>query len=105
MCRMLLVDYSWLFLASSIGPGGRIRAAEAKMLDRAETLTPPGLRAAIARAVMEVAPGKAQHAAGYLDRSRLPTPRSCGASTRVYKPSSSASQVSLSGNGLMVSMA
>lgn len=32
-------------------------------------------------------------------------PAVCGASTRVYKPSSSASQLSLSGNGLMVSMA
>ena len=30
------------------------------MLGRAGTLTPPGLRAAIARAVLEVAPGKAQ---------------------------------------------
>jgi hypothetical protein len=36
------------------------RAAEAKVLDRAGALTPPGLRAAIARAVMEVAPGKAK---------------------------------------------
>src|SRR5579859_6770274 len=36
------------------------RAAEAKVLDRAATLTPPGLRAAIARAVMEVAPNKAK---------------------------------------------
>src|SRR5580693_9902399 len=36
------------------------RAAEAKVLDRAGSLTPPGLRAAIARAVMEVAPGKAR---------------------------------------------
>ncbi len=36
------------------------RAAEAKVLDRAGTLTPPGLRAAIARAVMEVAPGTAR---------------------------------------------
>ena len=36
------------------------RAAEAMVLDRAGTLTPPGLRAAIARAVMEVAPGKAK---------------------------------------------
>ena len=36
------------------------RAAEAKVLGRAGTLTPPGLRAAIARAVMEVAPGKAK---------------------------------------------
>jgi hypothetical protein len=35
------------------------RAAEAMVLDRAGTLTPPGLRAAITRAVMEVAPGKA----------------------------------------------
>ncbi len=36
------------------------RAAEAEVLDRAGALTPPGLRAAIARAVMEVAPGKAK---------------------------------------------
>src|SRR5579859_4472291 len=36
------------------------RAAEAKVLDRAGTLTPPGLRAAIGRAVMEVAPKKAK---------------------------------------------
>ena len=36
------------------------RAAEAKVLDRAGRLTPSGLRAAIARAVMEVAPEKAQ---------------------------------------------
>jgi len=36
------------------------RAAEAKVLDRAGRLTPGGLRAAIARAVMEVAPEKAK---------------------------------------------
>jgi Domain of unknown function (DUF222) len=36
------------------------RAAEAMVLDRAGSLTPPGLRAAIARAVMEVAPEKAK---------------------------------------------
>jgi hypothetical protein len=36
------------------------RAAEAQVLDRAGALTPPGLRAAIARAVLEVAPGKAR---------------------------------------------
>ena len=36
------------------------RAAEAMVLGRAGTLTPPGLRAAITRAVMEVAPGKAK---------------------------------------------
>ncbi len=36
------------------------RVAEAKVLDRAARLTPPGLRAAIARAVMEAAPGKAR---------------------------------------------
>jgi Domain of unknown function (DUF222) len=36
------------------------RAAEAKVLGRAGALTPPGLRAAISRAVMEVAPGKAK---------------------------------------------
>ena len=36
------------------------RAAEALVLDRAGTLTPGGLRAAIARAVMQVAPDKAR---------------------------------------------
>ena len=36
------------------------RAAEAMVLGRAGALTPPGLRAAINRAVMEVAPGKAK---------------------------------------------
>ena len=36
------------------------RAAEQEVLDRAARLTPPGLRAAIARAVMEVAPKKAK---------------------------------------------
>src|SRR5207247_7113041 len=36
------------------------RAAEAGVLDRAARLTPGGLRAAIARAVMEVAPEKAR---------------------------------------------
>ena len=35
-------------------------AAEAGVLDRAGRLTPGGLRAAIARAVMEAAPGKAR---------------------------------------------
>ena len=39
------------------------RAAEDEVLDRAGRLTPGGLRAAIARAVMEVAPEKATHAA------------------------------------------
>ena len=36
------------------------RAAEAMVLGRAGELTPPGLRAAVTRAVMEVAPGKAK---------------------------------------------
>jgi hypothetical protein len=36
------------------------RAAEAKVLDRAGTLTPPALRAAIQRAIIEVAPDKAK---------------------------------------------
>ena len=36
------------------------RAAEAMVLDRAGSLTPAGLRAAIARAVMQVAPDKAR---------------------------------------------
>ena len=39
---------------------GEARAAEAMVLDRAGRLTPAGLRAAIARAVMEVAPDKAR---------------------------------------------
>ena len=38
---------------------GEARAAEALVIDRAGRLTPGGLRAAINRAVMEVAPGKA----------------------------------------------
>jgi hypothetical protein len=42
------------------GATAEARAAEAMVLDRAGTLTPPGLRAAITRAVMEVAPGKAK---------------------------------------------
>jgi hypothetical protein len=41
------------------------RAAEAMVLGRAGTLTPPGLRAAISRAVMEVAPGKAKQRREY----------------------------------------
>ena len=40
------------------------RAAEDKVLGRAGTLTPPALRAAIQRAVMEVAPGKAKFSWG-----------------------------------------
>jgi hypothetical protein len=40
--------------------GDEARAAEAKVLDRAGGLTPGGLRAALARAVMEVAPEKAK---------------------------------------------
>jgi hypothetical protein len=40
------------------------RAAEALVLGRAGALTPPGLRAAIARAVMDVAPGKAKQRRG-----------------------------------------
>jgi Domain of unknown function (DUF222) len=36
------------------------RAAEAMVLDRAGALTPPALRAAVTRAVMDVAPGKAK---------------------------------------------
>ena len=39
---------------------GEARAAEAMVLDRAGTLTPPQLRAAITRAVMEIAPDKAK---------------------------------------------
>ena len=47
------------------------RAAEDKVLDRAGRLTPGGLRAAIARAVMEAAPEKAQGSGG---RRRRGTP-------------------------------
>ena len=43
---------------------GEAGAAEAGVLDRAGRLTPGSLRAAIARAVMEAAPDKAQEAAG-----------------------------------------
>ena len=39
---------------------GEARAAEQEALDRAARLTPGGLRSAIARAVMEAAPGKAR---------------------------------------------
>jgi len=39
---------------------GEAREAEAKVLGRAGRLTPGGLRAAVARAVMQVAPGKAR---------------------------------------------
>ena len=46
--------------ATALLDPAQARAAEAMVLDRAGTLTPPGLRAAIARAVMKVAPGKAK---------------------------------------------
>jgi hypothetical protein len=46
--------------AAAVLDPAEARAAEAMVLDRAGTLTPPGLRAAIARAVMDVAPGKAR---------------------------------------------
>ena len=45
--------------AQSLDPA-EARAAEARVLGRAGRLTPGGLRAAVARAVMEVAPGKAR---------------------------------------------
>ena len=48
-----------MYATQLLDPAGA-RAAEAKVLDRAGRLTPSGLRAAIARAVMEVAPEKAQ---------------------------------------------
>ena len=49
-------------IANATGPLDPVeaRAAEAEVLDRAARLTPGGLRAAIARAVMEVAPEKAK---------------------------------------------
>jgi hypothetical protein len=46
--------------AATVLDPAEARAAEAKVLGRAGVLTPPGLRAAIARAVMEVAPDKAR---------------------------------------------
>ena len=45
--------------AAALDPA-EARVAEAKVLDRAGALTPPALRAAITRAVIQVAPGKAQ---------------------------------------------
>ena len=50
--------------ATALLDDAEARAAEAEVLDRAGRLTPGGLRAAIARAVMEVAPKKAKEAAG-----------------------------------------
>src|ERR1700722_6462798 len=46
--------------ATALLDPGQARAAEALVLGRAGTLTPPALRAAIAQAVMDVAPGKAK---------------------------------------------
>jgi hypothetical protein len=52
---------AWIIVCATgkLDPG-EARAAEAMVLDRAGRLTPAGLRAAIARAVMEVAPEKAR---------------------------------------------
>src|SRR5208337_3196470 len=75
-------DKAWIIAcaAANLDPG-EARQAEAMVLDRAGRLTPGGLRAAIARAVMEVAPGKARKrrevAAGQ-DRTIRPNPRSPG---------------------------
>ncbi len=46
--------------AAAVLDPAEARAAEAMVLGRAGTLTPPGLRAAITRAVMDVAPGTAR---------------------------------------------
>ena len=46
--------------ATDVLDAGEAQAAEAMVLDRAGRLTPAGLRSAIARAVMEVAPEKAR---------------------------------------------
>ena len=58
--------------ATAVLDPAQARAAEAMVLGRAGTLTPPGLRAATARAVMDVAPGTAtkrrEHAA---ERTRV----------------------------------
>ena len=60
------------------------RAAEAEVLDRAGRLTPGGLRAAIARAVMEAAPDKAQEAAG--DRGEVRPGGAVGRGFRQRRP-------------------
>ena len=46
--------------ATAVLDPAEARAAEARVLDRAGSLTPGGLRSAIARAVMEIAPDKAR---------------------------------------------
>ena len=52
---------AWIIArATELLDAGEAQAAEAMVLDRAGRLTPAGLRAAIARAVMEVAPEKAR---------------------------------------------
>ena len=52
---------AWIIArATDLLVAGEAQAAEAMVLDRAGRLTPAGLRAAIARAVMEVAPEKAR---------------------------------------------
>ena len=52
---------AWIIArATDLLDAGEAQAAEAMVLDRAGRLTPAGLRAAIARAVMEVAPEKAR---------------------------------------------
>jgi len=55
--------------ATAVLDPAQARAAEALVLGRAGTLTPPGLRGAIARAVLEVAPKKPS-SAGSMRRSR-----------------------------------
>jgi hypothetical protein len=57
-----LARYKAQIIAAACGPldPAEAAAAEAKVLDRAGRLTPGSLRAAIARAVMEVAPDKAR---------------------------------------------
>jgi deoxyhypusine synthase len=50
--------------ATALLDDAEARAAEDKVLDRAGRLTPGGLRAAIAHAVMEVAPREGEGAAG-----------------------------------------
>jgi hypothetical protein len=57
-----LSRYKAQVIAAACGPldPAEARAAEEKVLDRAARLTPGGLRAAIARAVMEAAPDKAR---------------------------------------------
>ena len=60
--------------ATAVLDPAEARAAEQNVLDRAGRLTPGGLRAAIARAVMEVAPDKARQRREVAAKLPQPTP-------------------------------